>query len=64
MKAKLTKWYKQVAATFTCPHCDEYHDVDIGSRFPEMPSSIYETVECLSCKRIIEFDTEEIDYEW
>lgn len=63
MKAKLTKWYKQVAATFTCPHCNTFHDVDKDSLLPEMPGSLEDTVTCTVCKEIIEFDSEETDYE-
>lgn len=61
MKTKLTKWYKQVAATFTCPHCDTLHDVD--SFFLEMPGSIEDTVVCSVCKELIEFDSEVTEYE-
>jgi len=60
MKTKLTKWYKQVAATFTCPHCDTFHDVDKDSL---MPGSLEDTVTCTVCKELIEFDTEETEYE-
>lgn len=63
MKTKLTKWYKQVATTFECPHCNAFYNVDIDSFFIEMPESIEDTVLCSVCKEIIEFDTEETEYE-
>ena len=63
MKTKLTKWYTQVAATFTCPHCNTSHNVDKDSFFPEMPCSLEDTVTCSVCKEIIEFDSEVTEYE-
>ena len=63
MKTKLTRWYKQVATSFECPHCDTFYNIDVDSSFMEMPSSLEETVICSTCKETIEFDSEVTEYE-
>lgn len=63
MKTHLIKWYSQIAATFSCPHCNAFYNIERDSSSPEMPGSLEETVICSVCGKTIEFDSEDVEYE-
>ena len=62
LKARLRKWYKIEAVTFTCPYCQYEHDVeeDVGVR--TMPTSIDEKYICDNCTSEFGFSDEDYDY--